>query len=107
VFLQNSMHGLVIAAWLLGQNDVGVDWVFTRGKTRRGMASRQLATTVLLLESSSAVHGHSKAAPASRSSPTSSSWPPHASRPVEWLQSVTNSLNLVAARVWRVLSFTG
>jgi hypothetical protein len=37
----------------------------------------------------------------------SSSWPPLASRPVQWLQSVTNSSNLVAARVQRVLSFAG
>jgi hypothetical protein len=35
----------------------------------------------------------------SRSSPTSSSWPPLASRLVQWLQSATNSSNLVAARV--------
>jgi hypothetical protein len=41
-------------------------------------------------------------APASGSSPTSSSWPPLASRLVQWLQSVTNSSNLVAARVRRV-----
>jgi hypothetical protein len=45
--------------------------------------------------------------PVSRSSPTSSSWPPLASRLVKWLQSMMNSLNLVAARVRRVSSFAG
>jgi hypothetical protein len=46
-------------------------------------------------------------APALRSSPTSSSCPPLASRPVQWLQSAMKSLNLVAARVQRVLSLAG
>jgi hypothetical protein len=44
---------------------------------------------------------------ASRSSPTFSSWPPLASRPVQRLQLVTNSSNLVAARVWQVLGLAG
>jgi hypothetical protein len=43
----------------------------------------------------------------SRSSPMSSSCPSLASRPVQWLQLATNSSNLVAARVGRVLSFVG
>jgi hypothetical protein len=38
-------------------------------------------------------------APAPRSSPTASSWPPHVPRPVQWLQSAKISSNLVAARV--------
>jgi hypothetical protein len=46
-----------------------------------------------------AVRSSSDEASASRSSPTSSSWPPLASRLVQWLQSTTNSSNLVAARV--------
>jgi hypothetical protein len=46
-------------------------------------------------------------APASRSSQASSSWPPLASRSVQWLQSVMNSSNLVAARVRRISSFAG
>jgi hypothetical protein len=76
-----------------GPNDAGVDMVLTWGKTRHGTASRQLAATTLVLRISSVVHGHSKAAPTSRSSPTSSLWPPLASRLVQWLQSVRNSLN--------------
>jgi hypothetical protein len=43
-------------------------------------------------------------APASRSSPTSSSWPPLASMLVQWLQLVMNSSNLVVDRVRQVLS---
>jgi hypothetical protein len=54
-----------------------------------------------------AVRYSSGEAPTSRSSPMSSSWPPLASRPVQWLQSATNSSNLVAARVRRVSSFAG
>jgi hypothetical protein len=46
-------------------------------------------------------------APSPRSSPTCSSWPRLASRPVQWLQSVTKSSNLVAARVQRVSSLAG
>jgi hypothetical protein len=53
------------------------------------------------------VRSFSDEAPASRSSPMSSSWPPLASKPVQWLQSVTKSSNLVVARVWRVLTFAG
>jgi hypothetical protein len=53
------------------------------------------------------VRSFSGKAPALRSSPTSSSWPPLASRPVQWLKSATNSSNLVADRVRRVLSFAG
>jgi hypothetical protein len=44
---------------------------------------------------------------ASRSSPMSSSWPPLASMPVQWLQSAMNSSNLVAARVRRLLGLAG
>jgi hypothetical protein len=54
-----------------------------------------------------AVRSFSGEALASRSSPTSSSWPPLASRPVQWLQSATNNSNLVAARVRRVSRFAG
>jgi hypothetical protein len=54
-----------------------------------------------------AVRSSSGEAPASRSSPTSSSWPPLASRPVQFLQWASNSSNLVAARVRRVSSFAG
>jgi hypothetical protein len=54
-----------------------------------------------------AVRSSSGEAPTSRSSPTSSSWPPLASRPVQWLQSVMNSSNLVAARVRRVSGLAG
>jgi hypothetical protein len=84
---------------------MGVDGLLTWGKTWWGTASRWLVATALLLRSSGAVHGHSKVAPASRSSTTSSSWPTLASRPLQWLQSATNSLNLVAARARRVSSF--
>jgi hypothetical protein len=54
-----------------------------------------------------AVRSSSGEAPTSRSGPTSSSWPPLASRPVQWLQSATNILNLVAARVRQVSGFAG
>jgi hypothetical protein len=54
-----------------------------------------------------AVRSSSDEASASRSSPTSSSWPPLASRLVQWLQSAMNSSNLVAARVQRVLGLAG
>jgi hypothetical protein len=54
-----------------------------------------------------AVRSSSGEAPTSRSSPTSSPWPPLASRPVQWLQWATNSSNLVAAKVRRVSSFAG
>jgi hypothetical protein len=70
------------------------------GHKRRLMGrrlGRQLAT----------VRSSSGEAPASRSSPTSSSWPPLASRPVQWLQLAMNSSNLVAARVRRVSCFAG
>jgi hypothetical protein len=53
------------------------------------------------------VRSSSGEALASRSSPTFSSWPPLASRPVQRLQLVTNSSNLVAARVWQVLGLAG
>jgi hypothetical protein len=54
-----------------------------------------------------AVRSSSGEASASRSFPSSSSWPTLASRPVQWLQLVMNSSNLVAARVQQVLSFVG
>jgi hypothetical protein len=54
-----------------------------------------------------AVRSSSGEVPASRSSPTSSSWPPLASRTVQWLQSVMNSSNLVAARVQQVSGIAG
>jgi hypothetical protein len=54
-----------------------------------------------------AVRPSSSEALASRCSPMSSSWPPLAARPVHWLQSATNSSNLVAARVRRVLGLAG
>jgi hypothetical protein len=54
-----------------------------------------------------AVRSFSGDALASRTSPTSSLWNPLACRPVQWLQSVMNSSNLVAARVQRVSSFVG
>jgi hypothetical protein len=54
-----------------------------------------------------AVRSSSGEDPASRSSPMSSSWPPLASTLVQWLQSVTNSSNLVAARVRRVSGLAG
>jgi hypothetical protein len=54
-----------------------------------------------------AVRCFSGEASTSRSSPTSSSWPPLASRQVHWLQSAINSSNLVAARVRQVLNFAG
>jgi hypothetical protein len=93
-------------AGFLGQNDMGVDGVLTQGKMRRGTAPRWLAVVASLLQAWATASGGSDALPAS-SSPTSSSWPPLASRLVQWLQSVTNSSNLVAARVRRVLSFVG
>jgi hypothetical protein len=40
-------------------------------------------------------------------SSSSSSWPLLASRPVQWLQSATNSSNLVVARVRQVLGLAG
>jgi hypothetical protein len=46
-------------------------------------------------------------AQASRSSPTTSSWLLLASRSVQWLQSATNSSNLMAARVRRVSGLAG
>jgi hypothetical protein len=46
-------------------------------------------------------------APASRSSPTSSSRSPLAPRPVQWLQSMKTNSNLVAARVQWVSRFAG
>jgi hypothetical protein len=49
----------------------------------------------------------SDALPASRSSSTPSLWPPLASRPVQWLQLMMFSSNLVAARVHWVSSFAG
>jgi hypothetical protein len=68
---------------------------------KRWSMGRQLGLWLAVVRSSSGE------APTSRSSPTSSSWPLLASRPVQWLQSATNSSNLVAARVRRVLSFAG
>jgi hypothetical protein len=88
----------------LGQNDAGVHEVLTRGKRRQGMALRWLAAVASLHQARATASGGSGALSASRSSPMSSSWPPLASRLVQWLQSVTFSLNLVAARVRRVSS---
>jgi hypothetical protein len=53
------------------------------------------------------VRSSSGDAPTSWSSPTCSSWPPLASRSVQWFQSVMNSLNLVAVRVRRVSGLAG
>jgi hypothetical protein len=50
------------------------------------------------------VKAFSGEAPAPRSSPTASSWTPLVPRPVQWLQSVKISSNLVAARVRRLSS---
>jgi hypothetical protein len=80
--------------FLLGQNAVGDGTKMARGG---GFPPPSTGTA----------SGGSDALLASRSSPKSSSWPPLASRPVQRLQSVTNSLNLVAARVRWVLSFVG
>jgi hypothetical protein len=65
---------------------------------KRRSTGRRLRRRLAVVRSSSGE------APTSRSSPTSSSWAPLASRPVQWLQSVTNSSNFVAARVQRVSS---
>jgi hypothetical protein len=54
-----------------------------------------------------AVRSSSSEAPTSQSSATSSSWPPLASRPVQWLQSVMNSSNLVVAKVQWVSGLIG
>jgi hypothetical protein len=53
------------------------------------------------------VKAFSGEAPASRSSPTSFSWPPLALRPVQWLQSAKTNSNLVVAWVWQVSSLAG
>jgi hypothetical protein len=66
---------------------------------------KRRSTGRLLGRRLAAVRSSSSEALASRSSPTSSSCPPLASRLVQWLQSAMNSSNLVAARVRRVLSF--
>jgi hypothetical protein len=92
-------------AGFLGQNDTGVDGVLTRAKMWQGMAPRRLTEATSLLRALTMVNGRSGTLPASRSSSTPSSWPPLASRPIQWLQSMTFSSNLVAARVWRVSSF--
>jgi hypothetical protein len=82
-----------------GQNDMVVDRVLTQGKTWLGTTPRWLAAEASHLQAWAMVSGGSGALPASWSSPTSSSWPPLASRPIQLLQSVMNSSNMVAARV--------
>jgi hypothetical protein len=71
-----------------------------QGHKRRSMGRRLKRRLV-------AVRSSSSEAPASRSSPMSSLWPPLSSSSVQWLQSVTNSSNLVAARVRRGLGLAG
>jgi hypothetical protein len=88
-----------------GQNNVGVNGVLTQGKTWRGTAPIWLMVAASLLQAWPTTSGGSSTLPASRSSPMSSSWPPLTSRLVQWLQSATNSSNLVAARVRQVSSF--
>jgi hypothetical protein len=78
---------------------------YPRQKTQRGTAPRWLAAAASLLQAQATASSGSSAPPTSRNSPTSSSWPPLASRLVQWLQSAMNSSNLVAARVQRVSSF--
>jgi hypothetical protein len=89
----------------LGQNNVGVDGVLTRGETRRGMAPKWLTAAASLLQAWAIVSVGFGALPPSRSSSMPSTWPPLASRPVQWLQSMTFSSNLVAARVRWVSCF--
>jgi hypothetical protein len=99
-----SEHG---DAGFWGQNDAGVDGVLTRAKTRRGTAPWWLAAVASRLWARAMVSGGFGTLPASISSSTPSSWPPLASRPVQWLQSMTFSSNLVTARVRWVSSFVG
>jgi hypothetical protein len=100
--MSSPRHG---DAGFLGQNDAGVDGVLTRGETQRGMTPRWLAAAASLLRAWAMMSGGSGALPTSRSSSTPSSWPPLASRLVQWLQSRTFISNLVAARVRWVSSF--
>jgi hypothetical protein len=100
--LSSPRHG---DAGFLGQNDVRVDMVLTWGETWWGTAPRWLVAAATLLWARATVSGGSGALPTSRSSSASSSWPPLASRLVQWLQSMMVSSNLVAARVWQVSRF--
>jgi hypothetical protein len=109
---QGAMEGLAgaphlsspghIDAGFLGQNDAGVDGVLTQGETRWGMTPRWLTMVASLLRARARASDGSGTLPAPLSSSTPSSWPPLASRLVQWLQSTTFISNLVVARVRRV-----
>jgi hypothetical protein len=97
-------------AWwrrVFGAKWCGVDGVLTRGEMRWGTTPRRLAAVVSLLRARVTVSDDFDTLLAPRSSSTPSSWPPLASRLVQWLESMTFSSNLVAARVQRVTSFVG
>jgi hypothetical protein len=89
------------------KKEAGSRWLLPEVKTRWGTASTWLTAVASLLQAWTMASGGSGTPLAWRSHPTSSLCPPLASRSVQWLKSVTNSLNLVAARVRWVLSFAG
>jgi hypothetical protein len=75
--------------------------------TAMKMGHRKQSTGRQLSQRLAMVKAFSGEALASRGSPTSSSRPPLAPRPVQWLQSMKTNLNLVMARVRWVSSLAG